>query len=110
MGSKGEPPDVLLPSQVYPDKVKDIHKATQIPARKLSEYLAVYSVCASACFGSHMCVVWLSGSGHHILGVAVWCLEDHSATILNLQSHNHSENIDGEYSLVAVSLTTAPVF
>uniref|UniRef100_A0A0P4WJT6 VASt domain-containing protein n=1 Tax=Scylla olivacea TaxID=85551 RepID=A0A0P4WJT6_SCYOL len=35
-GSKGEPPDVLLPSQVYPDKVKDIHKATQIPARKLT--------------------------------------------------------------------------
>lgn len=38
-GSKGEPPDVLLPSQVYPDKVKDIHKATQIPARKLSKHL-----------------------------------------------------------------------
>lgn len=36
VGSKGEPPDVLLPSQVYPDKVKDIHKATQIPARKLT--------------------------------------------------------------------------
>lgn len=33
--SKCEPPDVL-PSQVYPDKVKDIHKATQIPPRKLS--------------------------------------------------------------------------
>ena len=38
-GSKGEPPDVLLPSQVYPDKVKDIHKATQMPARKLSKCL-----------------------------------------------------------------------
>lgn len=38
VGSKGEPPDVLLPSQVYPDKVKDIHKATQIPARKLSKF------------------------------------------------------------------------
>ncbi|KAG0699890.1 GRAM domain-containing protein 1B [Chionoecetes opilio] len=36
-GSKGEPPDVLLQSQVYPDKVlKDIHKATQMPARKLT--------------------------------------------------------------------------
>lgn len=33
--SKCEVPDVL-PSQVYPDKVKDIHKATQIPPRKLS--------------------------------------------------------------------------
>ncbi|KAK4317552.1 hypothetical protein Pmani_011395 [Petrolisthes manimaculis] len=33
--SKCEPPDVL-PSQVYPDKVKDIHKATQMPARKLT--------------------------------------------------------------------------
>ncbi|XP_042231362.1 protein Aster-B-like isoform X3 [Homarus americanus] len=36
VGSKGEPPDVLLPSQVYPDKVKDIHKSTQMPARKLT--------------------------------------------------------------------------
>lgn len=35
VGSKGEPPDVLQ-SQVYPDKVKDIHKSTQIPARKLT--------------------------------------------------------------------------
>ncbi|XP_068209035.1 protein Aster-B-like isoform X2 [Palaemon carinicauda] len=33
VGSKGEPPDVLLASTV--DKVKDIHKATQIPQRKL---------------------------------------------------------------------------
>ncbi|KAK7082785.1 hypothetical protein SK128_020544 [Halocaridina rubra] len=33
-GSKGEPPDVLLASQA--DKVKDIHKSTQIPARKLT--------------------------------------------------------------------------
>ncbi|XP_045593812.1 protein Aster-B isoform X2 [Procambarus clarkii] len=40
VGSKCETPDVLLPSQVYPDKVKvkvkDMHKATQIPARKLT--------------------------------------------------------------------------
>ncbi|XP_064104679.1 protein Aster-B-like [Macrobrachium nipponense] len=34
VGSKGEPPDVLLASQV--DKVKDIHKSTQIPQRKLT--------------------------------------------------------------------------
>ncbi|ROT68943.1 protein Aster-B [Penaeus vannamei] len=34
VGSKGEPPDVLIPSTA--DKVKDIHKSTQIPARKLT--------------------------------------------------------------------------
>ena len=36
VGSKGDPPDVLLASQT--DKVKDIHKSTQIPQRKLSEF------------------------------------------------------------------------
>lgn len=49
VGSKGEPPDVLIPSTA--DKVKDIHKSTQIPARKLSKFrgglviLGFYNYC-----------------------------------------------------------------
>lgn len=41
VGSKGEPPDVLIPSTA--DKVKDIHKSTQIPARKLSKFLGWFT-------------------------------------------------------------------